>query len=114
MGYLHPETYLFPATAGFRDDFYAFGVTLWELLTMQSARAELHAQLQRLPQEKLEQLFKEMQRHHWDIDDIDRCCAAAELWGYISLDQGALPISVQRAPSAHLEGHLTGKFIDVG
>jgi hypothetical protein len=87
MGYLHPESYLFPATAGFRDDFYAFGVTLWELLTMQSARAELHAQLRRLPQEKLEQLFKEMQRHYWDVDDIDRCCAAAELWGYISLDQ---------------------------
>ena len=90
MGYIHPESFLDPTAAGQRDDSYAYGVTLLEMLIGRSAREVLVEQYEALPKKALDQITAEVRRRcgGWDMAPKDfeyACMAVAEAGGFISL-----------------------------
>ena len=114
-GYQHPGSLLDPATAGFADDRYAYGVMLWEMLCGQSAREHLADQLEALEDLQPQQwavVAAELALRGWDEEDLDACAAAAHAFGFISLEEVPPPPPPSTDP--HSEGVQCSKlFLDV-
>ncbi len=74
--------------AGFADDCYAYGVTLWEMLSGRSAHEFLIDELCALEGKSPHQwaeVHDEVERRGWDEDDLD--VTVAHAWGFISLEE---------------------------
>ncbi len=89
-GYQHPGSLLDRATAGFADDCYAYGVTLWEMLTGRSARhylADEAAALEDASPGEWGVVQDELERRGWDKNDMHKCATVAHAFGFISLEE---------------------------